>query len=98
MVREIDETQNKDINSNIDMDVDIDIMPILYYLCYLVQVQLIYGIFLLILELITNNIFILLLIFQFILLNYRHPEIEEVEISAMKDMFNYAEKQGWIQK
>lgn len=98
MVREIDETQNKDINRNIDMDVNIDIMPILYYLCYLVQVQLIYIIFLLILELITNNIFILLLIFQFILLNYRHPEIEEVEISAMKDMFNYAEKQGWIQK
>ena len=98
MVRKINETQNEDININTDIDVDVEIMPILYYLCYLAQVQLIYNIFLLILELITNTIFILLLIFQFISLNYRHPEIEDVEISAMKDMFNYAEKQGWIQK
>ena len=33
-----------------------------------------------------------------LLSNDRHPEIEEVEISAMIDMFNYAEKQGWTQK
>lgn len=82
-----------------ETDIDIDIMPILYYLCYLMQVQLIYSTYKYIYIRTDNEeYFMFSLMFQYIYLNCRHPEIEEVEISAMKDMFNYAEKQGWIQK